>query len=216
MKRHMTRSGFFAALTAVVALAFASPALAARNADAEAYVEENGADALQILRHTTEISASSRRENFYRLMERFADIPRISTYVLGRYGTQLRADASLRRDWQRTFQDYAIAVYEDRLTRYAGSDMNVTGSIERRPGVDVVVMSEITPAGGGRPLPVQWRLLKSGDVWKVIDVSLIVEGNEIWLAQQQQRDFLAQLDSNNGDIRALIGDVRSLTERMRS
>ncbi len=61
------------------------------------------------------------------------------------------------------------------------------------------------------PLPVQWRLLRSGEVWKVVDVSLILEGNEIWLAQQQQRDFLAALDRNNGDIRALITDVRGLT-----
>jgi ABC-type transporter MlaC component len=62
---------------------------------------------------------------------------------------------------------------------------------------------------------VQWRLLRSGDAWKVVDVSLILEGNQIWLAQQQQRDFLAQLDRNNGNIRSLMTELRTVTASMR-
>jgi ABC-type transporter MlaC component len=63
---------------------------------------------------------------------------------------------------------------------------------------------------------VQWRLLRTGEVWKVVDVSLIIEGNEIWLAQQQQRDFLAELDRNNGNIRSLLGEVQGMTNSMRA
>jgi hypothetical protein len=55
-----------------------------------------------------------------------------------------------------------------------------------------------------------------GDGWKVVDVSLVIEGNEIWLAQQQQRDFLAELDRNNGDIPALIRMVQGMTTSMRA
>ena len=58
-------------------------------------------------------------------------------------------------------------------------------------------------------------MLKAGEVWKVVDVSLLDQGNQIWLAQQQQRDFLAALDRNHGDIRALIADVQNQTSRMR-
>lgn len=61
----------------------------------------------------------------------------------------------------------------------------------------------------------QWRILKQGNVWKVVDVSLVLEGNEIWLAQQQQRDFLAALEQNNGNIRALITTVRQSTASLR-
>jgi hypothetical protein len=43
----------------------------------------------------------------------------------------------------------------------------------------------------------------------------LIEGNQIWLAQQQQRDFLAALDRNNGDIRALMTDIRGLTASLR-
>jgi phospholipid transport system substrate-binding protein len=62
---------------------------------------------------------------------------------------------------------------------------------------------------------VQWRLLRSGNAWKVVDVSLLLDGNQIWLAQQQQRDFLAELDRNNGDIRSLMTDIRGMTTAMR-
>ncbi len=58
------------------------------------------------------VPAAQRRQTFNALMAQFADMPRIANFVLGRYGPQLRADAALRAEWTRTFQDYAIAVYE--------------------------------------------------------------------------------------------------------
>jgi ABC-type transporter MlaC component len=148
-------------------------------------------------------------------MSQFADMPRIANFVLGRYGAQLRADAALRAEWNRTFQDYAIAVYEAQLEQYSTSTLRVVNSIERVPGRDVIVVSEMSPRGSSRPLRVQWRMLLTGDTWKVVDVSLIDNGSEIWLAQQQQRDFLAALDRNNGDIHALITTVRGQTASMR-
>ncbi len=210
----LTRAALLAGMLSVGLLA-AAPAHAARNADAESYVQENAANALRTLGNNN-MSSSQRRQTFDRLMAEFADMPRIANFVLGRYGAQLRSDAALRRDWTRTFQDYAIAVYEDRLERFSGSAIRVSGSVERIPGRDVIVSSQLQPNDGGRPMTVQWRLLRSGDAWKVVDVSLVLEGNnQIWLAQQQQRDFLAELDRNNGDIRALMANLRQLTASMR-
>jgi phospholipid transport system substrate-binding protein len=185
-----------------------------RNADAEAYVQENAAAALRTLGDRN-VSAAQRQQTFNQLMARFADMPRIANFVLGRYGVQLRSDAALRSEWTRAFQEYAIAVYEAQLDRYNGGIVRVTGSVERTPGRDVIVSSQITPRGASRALPVQWRLLRSGAVWKVVDVSLLIDGNEIWMAQQQQRDFLAALDRNSGDIRALMVQIRGQTSAMR-
>jgi len=213
--RPITRAAFLAGLTGVGVVAFAPAAHATRNSDAESYVQENAASALRTLGDRT-ISASQRRQTFDRLMQQFADMPRIANFVLGRYSAQLRSDTALRTEWTRAFQDYAIAVYEDRLERFSGSAVRVTGSTERVAGRDVIVNTEIQPRnGGGRPMTVQWRLLRSANAWKVVDVSLLLDGNQIWLAQQQQRDFLAQLDANNGDIRALMSEIRTVTASMR-
>jgi phospholipid transport system substrate-binding protein len=213
--RPLTRAALLAGMLSVGLLAAAPAAHAARNTDAEGYVQENAASALRTLGNRN-LSSTQRRQTFDRLMAEFADMPRIANFVLGRYSAQLRSDADLRSEWTRTFQEYAIAVYEDRLSRYSGSALRVTDSVERVAGRDVIVTSVLTPTDGGRPMTVQWRLLRSGNVWKVVDVSLLLEGNnQIWLAQQQQRDFLAQLDRNNGDIRALMTNLRSVTASMR-
>jgi len=210
----LTRASFFAGIMALATVLLAPNALAARNPDAEQYVQTNAAAALAALGNA-EMSATQRRQTFNRLMTQFADMPRIATFVLGRYSTQLRTDAPLRGEWEAAFQDYAIAVYEDRLQRFSGATLRVMSSTERTPGRDVIVQSELRPANGEGPTTVQWRLLRSGEAWRVVDVSLVLDGNQIWLAQQQQRDFLAALDRSNGDIRALIADVRTLTNSMR-
>lgn len=212
--RPFTRAAFLAGLLGAGLIATAPAAHAARNADAERYVQENAASALRTLGDRN-LSAAQRRQTFDRLMAQFSDMPRIANFVLGRYGSQLRTDTALRSEWTRTFQDYAIAVYEAQLSRYSGSSIRVTGSTERIAGRDVIVNSELTPRDGGRPMTVQWRLLRSGDAWKVVDVSLLMDGNQIWLAQQQQRDFLAQLDANNGNIHALMSSLRETTASMR-
>lgn len=213
--RSLTRAAFLAAMTSAALLAPAPEAFAARNSEAEQYVQTSATGALQTLANRT-MAATARRQTFHQLMAQFADMPRIANFVLGRYGASLRNDAQLRADWNRAFQDYSIAVYEDRLDAYSTSEIRVTGSIERVPGRDVIVMSEMTPRGQSRARPVQWRLLRSGDVWKVVDVSLVIDGSEIWLAQQQQREFLARLDALHGDIRALIGEVQQSTARTRA
>ena len=210
----LTRTTFLTALFGAGMLACAPSAFAARDTAAETYVQQNASQALQTLGNRG-VSGAERRRLFDVLMRQFSDMDRIALFVLGRYSGQLRADPTLRQQWVNTFKDYAVAVYEDQLTAYSGSNIRVTGSTERIPGRDIVVNSEITPRGQ-RPLPVQWRLLRSGDAWKVFDVSLIFEGgNQIWLAQAQQLDFLSQLDQNHGDIRGLIVRVQQTTASLR-
>ena len=213
--RSITRASFVSALVGASLLATAPMAHAARNAEAEAYVQANASEALRTLGDRS-ISQAQRQQTFNRLMAQFADMPRIANFVLGRYSTQLRADQALRAEWTRAFQDYSVAVYETQLDRYNGGMVRVTGSVERTPGRDVIVHSEITPRGASRALPVQWRILRAGAGWKVVDISLVLDGNEIWLAQQQQRDFLAALDSNRGDIPSLMTQIRSQTTSMRT
>ncbi|MGH6951614.1 MAG: ABC transporter substrate-binding protein, partial [Vitreimonas sp.] len=156
--RSFTRASFLAALVTASVLAVAPNAHAARNADAEQYVQEHASAALRTLGDRS-LSTAQRRQTFDQLMARFADMPRIANFVLGRYGAQLRSDAALRSEWQRTFEEYSVAVYEARLGGLNGSAIRVTDSVERVPGRDIIVTSEILPRTGGRPLPVQWRLL---------------------------------------------------------
>lgn len=212
--RPITRAAFLASLASAGLIAV-TPEAHARDLAAEQFVQANAASALQTLGDRS-LSASQRQQTFTRLMAEFSDMPRISVWVLGRYGAQLRNDATLRTEWARAFQDYAIATYEDRLNRYSGGAVRVTGSEEVVAGRTVDVISQITPAGQSRPLEVRWRLNRTGSTWKVWDVNVRAEnGDRIWLAQRQQLEFLAALDQNRGDIRALMTSIRGLTTSMR-
>ena len=161
------------------------------------------------------VSPAQRQQTFNQLIQRFADMPRIAGFVLGRYAAQLRNDQALRSEWTEAFEAYSIAVYELRLGAFDGSTVRVGGAIERSAN-DGIVQSEMVPNSGGRAQPVQWRLIRRNDVWKVNDVSVILDGNQIWLAQQQQGEFLSQLDRNNGDVRALTNDIRQRTASIRT
>lgn len=209
--RTITRASLLAGLAGLGALAVAPPAHAARNTEAESYVQQHAVGALAALGNTN-VSATQRRQQFETLMARFADMPRIAVYVLGRYGGALRSDAALQREWQTTFQEYAIAAYEDQFRDFGGAAIAVTGSEERVAGSDVVVTSTVRPRGG-QAQTVQWRVLRSGNAWKVVDVA--AGRDQVWLAQFQQRQFLSILNTNRGDVRALMSDVRTQTASLR-
>lgn len=209
----LTRSAILAGMMGLTFLAAAPAAYAARNTEAETYVQANATQALAALANRS-VAASQRQATFQVLIQRFADMPRIAGFVLGRYGAQLSNDAALRNEWVSAFEDYSIAVYELRLGAFDGSTVRVVGSTERNAN-DVIVQSEMVPRAGGRAQPVQWRLIRRNGAWKVNDVSVILEGNQIWLAQQQQGEFLSRLDRNGGDVRALTTDIRQRTASIR-
>jgi phospholipid transport system substrate-binding protein len=78
------------------------------------------------------------------------------------------------------------------------------------------VRSEILRPGQ-KPLGVQWRLLRNAEgTFRVVDVAVQFEENVVWLAIQQQAEFLAFLDRNKGDVRALLTDVKRQTQTMRA
>ncbi len=213
--RSLTRSAVLVALASTMTLAFAPAAHAARNAEAERYVQVHASAALAALGDPA-LTGPQKQQTFYRLVEQFSDMPRIALWVLGRHGAQLRADTSLRQQWTSVFQDFAIATYEYRMNRYSGSALRVVGSDELTQNQVVDVTSEVTPRGQTQTTIVRWRLNRSGQGWKVFDLQVRAQnGDTIWLGQLQQQDFLAELGSNGGDIRSLMSQIQTQTNAMR-
>lgn len=209
-------SSLAAAATAVTMTLAVAPASSAADNAAEQYVSVNANQALQTLSDRN-LSAADRQARFRALMTQFADVPSISNFVLGPAAAQLRADPALNREWHAVFMDYSVAVYEDQLDQFRGNEVCVQpgASIERIAGRDVIVKSTIVPRGASQAMPVQWRIVKRGEAWKVVDVSLVLDRNEVWLAQRQKQDFAAILGSRS-DVRALITAVRQQTADMRA
>lgn len=191
------------AAPATLVVSAAAPAAAqssARDASAEAFVQTEANAALNILRSG---NVGAEKQQFRAFVDRVADVPRVSRFVLGKYARS--ATPAQMAEFDEVFRAYANGVYESRLGQYGGQGLKVTGSIVRKPG-DVVVQSQIT---GPKAQVVQWRVVQSGGGWRVVDVN--VAG--VWLALTQQQDFVSTLDNNRGDINVLIRQLRSQTAR---
>lgn len=194
-----------AALSLALSLAAAPPALAAapRAADptAEAFVNLEANRALKIL-GDRQLSLEAKKRAFVQFVDEAADVPEITSFVLGKYRRTLTEDQYRR--FAQVFRTYADNVYETRLGQYRGETLAVEGSVVRRPGKDVVVFSKVTGGQLKEPQPVNWRLLKDeAGKWRAADVE--VDG--VWLAITEQADFVSILDNHHGDIDVLIKEL---------
>lgn len=175
----------------------------ARDLAAEQFVQAQAQRIISILADRR-LSEAEKRRVFRQTIDEVVDVPRITTFVLGKYARTIAP--AQRQDFATVFRRYAESVYEKRIGDYHGQTLAVTGSVARKPG-DVVVSSTVTGPRPAQPLPLAWRVLSVGGVWKVVDVQ--VRG--VWLAITQQQDFVSTIDQAHGDIGVLIAQLRAAT-----
>lgn len=215
MLAHLIRRfGLVAAALAALMTVSLTPAWA--DASSEAFVKTNAERAVQQLTQPG-LSLDERRERFGELMDEFADVPRIAEFVLGRYAVQLRKDPELYREWIEVFRAYALTIYAGQLDQFSGRQVEVLpgtrdSTINKKQYS--IVQTQVV-RDNGQPMRVAWRLIMTEGGWRVVDVALSAGDNVLWLAIQQRQDFLAALDRNGGDVRALIEDIRTQTQQMR-
>lgn len=189
-------------------LAFtAMPAFA--DATTEEYVRTNANDVLASLNEPG-LTTDERRAKFQGYMDEFTNLDAVAKFVIGKYAkrfTPEEMDAYLI-----TFRSYALAVYEFYFNEYRGRDVKVMGSTDRNAR-DSIVDTEIVRSDG-QELEVRWRVLNRGGKYQVVDVALNAEGNLIWLAIEQQAQFLSILDQNNGSVDALNAKINSMTDEL--
>ncbi|MCZ4296530.1 MlaC/ttg2D family ABC transporter substrate-binding protein [Henriciella marina] len=197
------------AVAALVMAAATSPVFA--DAKTESFVEENANEVLEALNDPS-LSREERTELFSGYMEEFADFNAVSRFVIGRYANRFTPQELSR--FQSAFRNYALAVYENELDAYRGEQVFVDRSIDRTPS-DSIVDTRI-PRADGQEMNVRWRVLKRNGEYQVVDVALNVNGNLIWLAIEQQAQFLSLLDRTNGSADALIRKIEQMTREVRA
>jgi phospholipid transport system substrate-binding protein len=200
----ITRRGANAALLAffgAASFAVASPALAqARDPGAEAFVQTKAQRVISVLANKG-MADAQKKQVFHQAVDELADVPRITNFVLGKYARTITPDQRAR--FTPVFRTYAENVYQNRIDDYRGEQLKVTGSVVRKPG-DVIVNTTISGGQITTPLPVAWRVLGSGQTWKVVDIQF----KGIWLAITQQQDFVSTIDNAGGNIDVLINQLQ--------
>ncbi|MEQ9317111.1 MAG: ABC transporter substrate-binding protein [Henriciella sp.] len=187
----------------------ASPAFA--DAKTESFVKQNANEVLDSL-NNPQLGKTERTQLFSNYMEQFADFDAVSKFVIGKYARRFTPQELA--DYQSAFKEYALAVYENELDAYRGNEVVIQGSTDRTAN-DSIVDTTIARADG-KKMDVRWRVLNRGGQYQVVDVALDIDGNLIWLAIEQQAQFLALLDRTNGSAKALIDKINSMTAKLES
>jgi len=187
------------------------PALA--ETPAENYVRANVQRGLGILNNHG-LPDAQRRAEFRDFLTSLTDIRRIAMFTLG--AARRTASPADIDSFVNSFRNYAVAVYESRLSAYAGQSLKVTGSTVHAANDYIVSTLLIDPTGktdsGGGPIEVDFRVLYDNGRYVVIDVSIA----GVWLAIEERDQFSAFLEENNNSISALVAHLNALTQRLRS
>lgn len=205
MNPHALRLTSFAR-RAFLALALSLPfvSLAQAATPAEALVSDNIHKGIEIL-GDKQLSQTQRAGQFETFLLGITDMKRIATFTLGQYGG--RASQADRDAFAAAFQNYAVAVYQSYLGKYAGQTLTVTGSRQAAPGDDIVATTMADPNdNSGRPLEIDFRV--RSDAARPVIVDFSVAG--IWLALEERDQFGAFLGRNGGSIPALIAHLGAL------
>ena len=210
--RPTSRRGFTRGLAAVAAVLLLAapgprPAAAVEPGGPAAFVRQFGAQAMAILADEGLVGVQRERA-FRRLLTAGFDIKTVGRFVLGRYWR--KATEAERAEYGRLFEDLIVATYARQLLSYAGADLKV-GSVRRQDGKSALVASRLLRAEG-EPIRLDWRLLRRGDTWRIVDV--VVEGMSMALSQRSE--FKAVIRGNGGRVEALLEKLREKTRRVES
>lgn len=125
---------------------------------------------------------------------------RMTASAVGRYWRQATPEQQKRL--QDEFKTLLVRTYSGALAQVTNQTVQLKPT---RPGADpndVVVKTEIR--GGGDPIQLDYRLEKSGDVWKIYDVNVM----GVWLVENYRNSFAQEIGANGID-----GLIAKMAER---
>jgi phospholipid transport system substrate-binding protein len=112
-------------------------------------------------------------ERLYDLVEKLVvphfDFERMSKWVLGKHWRSASPDQRARFIEQ--FRTLLVRTYASALLDYTDQRIEYQPLRERPDGAHVTVRTRVQPPGGF-PIPINYTMHRSGDEWKVMDVSV--------------------------------------------
>ena len=194
----------FAALAATVLVALASPAAAQSTPDA--LVRRVSGDVLATVRADPALQKGDINKIIALVDAKV--MPSVNFEVMTRsaVGPQWRgASAEQRQRLMAEFKLLLVRAYSGALTELKDQTLEITRTLPVQGSTQVVVQSEVR--GRGEPIKLDYRMDKSGDEWKIIDVNV----GGIWLVQSYRTQFATELSAGGID-----GLISKLAERNRA
>jgi phospholipid transport system substrate-binding protein len=167
----------------------ATPSLAAGDHASIGFMRQVGKELIAAHRQGTVTS-------FMRVVQRYADVPEISTFALGKYSAKIQSGQ--RGRYQRGVATYMARYFALQSRDYTVAKYEV-GEAKVDENKDVIVESKVFLMTG-QTYNVSWKLVWRGGKYKIRDAKVL----GFWLTPFQRSDFTSYLDKRNGDINKLI------------
>lgn len=198
----------FARILAIVLMVVAAPVFARADASApEKFIHALADRALGLVTDSAS-DITSKRARFEELLTDTFDMEGIGRFLLGRYWRL--ATPEDREAYLKAFKESIVYTYTARFDEYSGQKLVVDGS--RQDGQFTLVSSRIVEPKGGPDVKVEWRLIRQGDDFKVADV--VIEGVSMSVTQRQE--YASVIQSNGGEVKALIKALNDRMARLKS
>lgn len=199
------------ALTVLVVLPFVfAPSPAAAANPAETFIDQNVQKGLAILTNQS-LTDPQRKTQFRTFLLSLIDLERVALFTLG--PARRTASDAEKAQFVDAFREFAVSIYESRLTAFSGQTLKVTGSQPTGRGDTIVKTTLVDPkASGNQPLPVSFRVSNSDGKQVVIDVNVL----GVWLAIEERDQFSSFLGDHGNSVAALIAHLKDLTAQMRA
>jgi phospholipid transport system substrate-binding protein len=177
------------AVLASLATASSTEVLAAAEHPSVTYMKQVGKDMLNAHRQGT-VSA------FMRAIQRHGDIPGISEYSLGNYGSKL--PSASRAKYYKAVATFISRYFADQSRDFRVAKYEIGGSSAR--GEKEIVVSSKVFLLSGETYSVNWLLVWKGGRYRVSDAKVL----GFSMTYQQRRLFTSFLDKRDGDVKQLI------------
>tara|TARA_B100002019_G_scaffold291047_1_gene310155 strand:+ start:992 stop:1585 length:594 start_codon:yes stop_codon:yes gene_type:complete len=135
------------------------------------------------------------------------DIEGISLYSLGAYRKTI-SDEKLNQ-YKSVFKNYFLKSFSSRLAEYTNPEIDVYG--KKKINDKYTIVNSILLGTDTRPeVKIDWRVY-TRDPDNLLIRDLIIEG--LSLARTQKEEFSSIINSNNGDVEALIKNLANFSNQ---
>ena len=150
---------------------------------------------------------SERIEKLKEIAQETVDIEGISLYSLGAYRKKISNEKLIR--YKKFFKDYFLKSFSSRLAEYTNPEIDVLS--KKKINKNYTIVSSKLVATEARPeVKIDWRVYtKNPDNLLIRD--LIIEG--LSLARTQKEEFSSIINSNDGNIEALIKNLTEFSKK---
>ncbi len=164
-----------------------------------AYAAKNTAAINQMKRIATALRNAQNvgtRSAFRSVIRKYADIPAIALYSLGRYKTKLKK--SRRSRYYRGVQAFMGRYFSNESRRYKVAKTKINSNV-KQDGDDVLVSTRIELTTGTK-YTVEWRLAKRRAGYKITDIKVL----GFSMTYLQRGMFTSYVRKKNGSVEDLI------------